>query len=117
MYTILTISVSFLKAGGHKCMNQDQVSIKRDQLGINLQFVPSVSITQPGLGLGCAVSWAEPALFITGIFLHHGNNWDNVTLYCHPALQLSIISSYNRKYKLTIMIKVELKLSFNPQKN
>ena len=50
MYTILTISVSFLNAGGHKCMNQDQVSIKRDQLGINLQFVPSVSITQPGLG-------------------------------------------------------------------
>ena len=58
--------------------------------------------------------WAEPALFITVIFLHHGNNWDNVTLYCHPALQLSIISSNNRKYKLTIMIKVELKLSFNP---
>ena len=50
VYTILTISVSFLNAGGHKCMNQDQVSIKRDQLGINLQFVPSVSITQPGPG-------------------------------------------------------------------
>ena len=50
MYTILTISVSFLNAGGHKCMNQDQVSIKRDQLGINLQFVPSVSITRPGPG-------------------------------------------------------------------
>ena len=35
-------------------MNQDQVSIKRDQLGINLQFVPSVSITQPGPG--CIIS-------------------------------------------------------------